>query len=354
MLDEPTASLTDSEINRLFKVIRTLKKADVAVIYVSHRLDEILTITDRVVVMCDGKEIANTSTHLLSKADLIGHITGQDPAVVDEEIEAHERMSMGEEILRVENLQVAGSNHEVSFSVNAGEILGIGGLVGAGRTELVRAIFGADKPLAGNIIIKGKRVRTRQPKDALKHGIVLLPEDRRHQGLLLDWSIRANITIASLKKHRAIPSLPVPSKAIERKAAWEQIKKLAIMTPSEEKLAGELSGGNQQKVVLAKWLNRSADLFIFDEPTQGIDVQTKQEVYRLMSALAAEGKGVIFISSEFVEIVKVCHRVIVLREGRFNGELTGTGLTESNLVRACYTLDDSCPNQAEPRKCLGV
>jgi ABC-type sugar transport system ATPase subunit len=224
----------------------------------------------------------------------------------------------------------------VSFGLRPGDLLGIAGLIGAGRTELVRLIFGADRRAAGRIFVGGNEVTVRSPRDAMAAGIVLLPEDRRRQGAVLDFSVRKNITLATLPRYRLSAPFPFPNPRRERAAARDFVDRLGIKVGHVEHPVRYLSGGNQQKVVLAKWLESGADIFIFDEPTAGIDVEGKEEVYRLMEDLANEGKGVIFISSEFTELVGACNRVLVMREGRLVGELEGDAITDAALVELCY------------------
>ncbi len=221
-------------------------------------------------------------------------------------------------------------------------MLGLAGLVGAGRTELMRAIFGADRPGSGEVWVNGKKADIRSPRDGLKAGIVLLPEDRKNQGGVLDFSVRKNMTLPSLAKFRVAAPAPFPSERRERKAARDLVGRLSIKVADVEYPTRFLSGGNQQKVVLAKWLDSGADVFIFDEPTQGIDVEGKEEVYQLMTALADEGKGVIFVSSEFNELVGTCSRILVMREGELVGQFEGFDISEEELVGACYS------HEAEP------
>jgi len=344
VLDEPTASLTDTEIEHLHSVLRSLRGEGVAVVYVSHRLDEILALTDRIVVMRDGHVVGAAPTAQISRRTLIMDITGRKtPHTAGDR--RTERGIRGRpetpELLRVEGLSTHARLEGVGFDLRQGEILGVAGLVGAGRTELVRAVFGADRRSSGRILIGGREVRIDSPRDALAAGLVLLPEDRRTQGLIADFGICDNITLAALSRHRRTARLPIPSRRHERAATRELMDRLSISSPDVDKPVRLLSGGNQQKVVLAKWLHRGADVLIFDEPTHGVDVETKEEVYRLMEQLAARGRGVIFISSEFSELVAVCHRALVLRDGRTAGELEGDELTEEAMIDRCYRAADA-------------
>ena len=337
VLDEPTASLTEEEIGHLHDVLRKLRDDGVAVLYVTHRLQEVYDLTDDVAVMRDGKMVFEAPTADVERSQLIEHITGSRAAVTVARWSPPETGDEREEILRVENLGRPGVVEDASFSVRAGDILGIAGLVGAGRTELVRMIFGADRATTGRIIVEGRPVRIRGPRDAMEAGVVLLPEDRRHQGTVHTFSVRKNITLPVLHHFRMGPVLALPNRGKERRASLDLIDRLQIKVSDPESPIGHLSGGNQQKVVLAKWLESGARVLIFDEPTHGIDVGAKEEVYQLMRNLAATGKGVIFISSEFPELVGICNRVIVMREGRLVGEFEGSAISESALVESCYT-----------------
>ncbi len=339
VLDEPTGSLTDEETSHLFSVIRNLSVDGVAVIYVSHRLEEILQITSRVVVMRDGSLVDDRPTERYDTKTLIEEITGEDASATA--LERRHSRGIGsppdsDVVLDVEGLEVAGKVHDISFSLRKGEILGIAGLVGAGRTEMVRAIFGADHRDAGVIRMNGEEVSIHKPADAIAAGMVLLPEDRRNQGLIRDFNVRRNITLGTLRDYRVRPRLPMPSTRKERDAARSTVGDLEIKTPSDLTPAAWLSGGNQQKLILGRWLRSGASVMIFDEPTHGIDVGAKEEVYILIEQLAADGKSIIFISSEFGELVGVCHRVIAVREGRIAGESVGGEITEPRLLEHCY------------------
>jgi ABC-type sugar transport system ATPase subunit len=284
--------------------------------------------------MRDGRMVFEAPTARVTRTELIQHITG---TAITGTAERWRPPADAErkEILRVEGLGLPGVVDDASFAVSSGDVLGIAGLVGAGRTELVRMIFGADRAASGKVFMHGQPVRLRGPRDAMKAGIVLLPEDRRREGAVITFSVRKNITLPTLERFR-FGSLPMPSVAREREAAVSLIERLQIKVAHIENPVSTLSGGNQQKVVLAKWLDSGADLFIFDEPTHGIDVGAKEEIYRLMTGLASSGKGVIFISSEFPELVAVCNRVLVMREGRLVGEVDGDEITESALIERCY------------------
>jgi ABC-type sugar transport system ATPase subunit len=337
ILDEPTASLTDAEIDHLHGIVRMLQQRDVSVIYVTHRLDEIFEITDHVAVMRDGRLVYAGRTDELTKQRLIEHITGSTETAPERRARRVTPQTMGdEELLRVEGLTVPDIVEDASFSLRRGELLGIAGLVGAGRSELVRLIYGADPYASGRIFMDGRELAIGSPRDALRAGIVLLPEDRRLHGNIAAFSVRKNITLPNLARHRTRGPLPVPHNGREREYARTVIERLDIKVANEEHPLRHLSGGNQQKVVLAKWLDSGADVFMFDEPTHGVDVEGKEETYRLMEELALAGKGVIFISSEFTELVGTCSRVIVMREGRLVGELEGDAISDAALVERCY------------------
>lgn len=340
VLDEPTASLTDEEIDHLFTVVNRIRDEGITVVYVSHRLEEIFTITDRVVVMRDGRVVADELTDSLDRRQLISHITGNEHAQTA--IERRRSHSIGSRpdtkaLLEVENITSDTGVDGCTFDVRAGEVLGIAGLVGSRRTELVRAIFGADRKTGGVVKIRGEVADIRSPSDSMHAGMALMPEDRKTQGNIMDFSVRQNVTLASLKKHRVAPSLPVPSSNSEKTEANHMIERLSIATPHDRQLVRLLSGGNQQKVVIGKWLSQGADILIFDEPTHGVDVGGKEEIYEIMQELGNQGKAVIFISSEFAELVGVCQRIIAMRDGRIMGELEGDEINEEAVVELSYS-----------------
>ena len=338
VLDEPTASLTDDEIARLHAVVRRLAGAGVAVVYVSHRLNEVVDLTDRVVVMRDGRVEVERPTRELDRRSLIAAIVGD--AVSGQTRAREERPARAEDapvLLRARGLGEAGGP-TIDLELRAGEILGLGGLVGAGRTEIARLLAGAATATTGTLEVDGQERRLRSPRQGRDAGVVLLPEDRRHEALVLDFSVRENITLASLD--RLVGRFPwTPSRSKERIAAAGLIERLQIRTGGTETPVATLSGGNQQKVVLARWLDLPVKVMIFDEPTAGIDVQAKEEFFSLMQGLADAGKGIILISSDFSELVHACDRVLVLREGRASGELMGAAITEQAIVELCYAHD---------------
>ena len=340
VLDEPSASLTDEEIEHLFAVVRRLRDDGITVVYVSHRLEEIFELTERVIVMRNGQLVADEPTESLDRSSLIGHITGHEHAQTA--VERRAKRGVGarpdtEVVLEVEGISADTGVHDCSFDVRKGEILGLGGLVGSGRTELVRAVFGADHRREGTVRVHGQEIKENHPSESMAAGLALLPEDRKTQGNIMDFSVRNNITLASLDRHRLRPRVPAPSVRSEKQAADQRINRLSIATPHDRQLVRLLSGGNQQKVVIAKWLEQGADVLIFDEPTIGVDVDGKEEIYDIMEELAAAGKAVVFISSEFSELVGVCHRVLVLSEGRIIGELEGDAVNEPAIVELCYS-----------------
>lgn len=339
VLDEPSASLTDEEIEHLFSVVRRLRDEGIGVVYVTHRLEEIFELTGRVIVMRNGVTVADEPTAALNRTQLIAHITGHDHAQTA--VERRRAHGIGGRpdtpvLLNVHDMTTLTGVEGCSFEVREGEVLGLAGLVGAGRTELVRAVFGADRRVSGAVEVRGRAVDTTSPEKAMKAGLALLPEDRKSQGNIMDFSVRQNVTLASMEHHRIAPRVFVPRPTSERTSALAMIERLGISTPDDRKEVRLLSGGNQQKVVIAKWLAHGADVLVFDEPTHGVDVDGKEEIYDIMGELAAEGKGVIFISSEFSELVGACHRVIVLHEGRIIGELSGDAITEPAIVELCY------------------
>jgi ABC-type sugar transport system ATPase subunit len=333
-LDEPSVSLTVEEIDHLHAIVRRLRDRGHSIVYVSHRLNEIVSLTDRVVIMQDGQVTLERATDELDEQALVDAIAG---ARAMSPVEAPSTTARrGDPILSVRSLARPPLVADVSFDLHAGEILGLAGLVGSGRTEVARIICGADRPVGGTVEVDGTPVRFRQPVDAVRRGIALLPEDRRHEGLVLDFGIRENISLTDLRTHRLVRHLPFPRRASERRAATEIAERLEIATPNIEQEVRRLSGGTQQKVVLAKWLHRDGRVLVFDEPTQGVDVGAKAEIFSLVRKLAAAGRGIVVISSDFAELVSVCTRVVALREGRVSGEVEAPHVTEEVLVRFAY------------------
>jgi ABC-type sugar transport system ATPase subunit len=335
-LDEPSVSLTIDEVRHLHTVVRQLKEGGRSIVYVSHRLHEIVSLTDRVVVMQDGRVMLERPTADVDERALVDVIAGSGESA-ESVSRSSARPRSERPILRVRNLRRPPAVHDVSFDLYEGEILGLAGLVGAGRTEVVRMIFGADTPTSGTIVIEDGEVRFRSPAGAIRRGVALLPEDRRHEGLVLDFTGRENITLASLRHHRLSRLVPVPSRRSERAAATSIAKRLAIPERGVDEEVRRLSGGTQQKVVFAKWLERRGMVFMFDEPTQGVDVGAKAELFKLIQGLAYEGRrGVIVISSDFAELATICDRVVTLREGRVSGVMSAPNISEDALVRLAY------------------
>ena len=316
IFDEPTAALTDSEIEELFKVIRDLKEKGTGMVYISHRMDEINVISDRVIVMRDGEYVGTLITKECSKDDIIKLMVGR--AILGEPKTASNVAKDAPVVLKCENLNRGKAVKNVSFELRKGEILGFSGLMGAGRTEVARLIFGADKKDSGKIFINGKEVTINTPEDAVAHGIGYLSEDRKRYGLIVDKSIEENTVIASLNDF--VKGMFI-DKAKSKEVSKKYVESLKTKTPGVSQLVKKLSGGNQQKVVIAKWLVRNSDILIFDEPTRGIDVGAKSEIYALMESLAKEGKSIIMISSELPEVLRMSDRVIVMCEGRITGTL---------------------------------
>ena len=314
IMDEPTAVLTEKEIVELFKVIHILKEKGVGIIYISHRLQELHEIGDRVTVLRDGKYIRTVNMRETTEDDLVTMLVGRE---IKDKFPAR-NCKIGDVVLRAEHISTADKVRDVTLEVRAGEIVGIAGLVGSGRTEFARAIFGADPRTAGRILIDGKEVNIRSPLDAIQNGMGFVTEERKKDGLVLILPVEENIALASRKQN----SVGLLANLKKQKAtAEEYVEHIRIKTPSIQQLAENLSGGNQQKVVLAKWLSAKARIIIFDEPTRGIDVGAKAEVYHLMNQLLEKGECIIMISSELPEIIGMSDRVVIMRDGAIGGEL---------------------------------
>ncbi len=316
IFDEPSAALTEAEIEELFKIIRDLRKQNLGIVYISHRMDEIKVITDRVTVMRDGGYVGTLITEECTKDDIINMMVGR---VIYEDPKTQSTVPPDAPVvLKVEHLNAGRMVKDVSFELHKGEILGFSGLMGAGRTETARAIFGADPKDSGDIYVKGEKVIINSPEDAVKYGIGYLSEDRKRYGIVVQKTVAENSTMACLEKFSKGPFI---DKKAEKKVAQQYVESLATKTPSVDQLVVNLSGGNQQKVVIAKWLIRNCDILIFDEPTRGIDVGAKNEIYKLMNQLAEEGKSIIMISSELTEILRMSDRIMIMCEGEINGEV---------------------------------
>ena len=329
IFDEPSAALTEAEIEELFKIIRDLREKQMGIVYISHRMDEIKVITDRVTVMRDGTYVGTLITKDSTKDDIVNMMVGR---VIYEEPKTHSMVAPDAPVvLKVEHLNAGKMVQDISFELRKGEILGFSGLMGAGRTETARAIFGADPKESGDIYINGEKVEINSPQDAVKHGIGYLSEDRKRYGIVVGKTIAENSTLASLEEF--IKGRLIDRKK-ERDATQKYVDRLRTKTPGIDQLVVNLSGGNQQKVVIAKWLVRNCDILIFDEPTRGIDVGAKSEIYHLMTELAAEGKSIIMISSEMPEVLRMSDRIIVMCEGRKTAEIDIADATQEKIMHA--------------------
>ncbi len=326
VLDEPTAVLTTKEVTQLFVLLKKLREKGVCIVYVSHRLEEIFQISDRITVLKDGKFVKTIDTSSTNAHELVTLMIGR-------ELESFfpERVSkIGDTVFSVKNVKAGMAVDDISFSVRKGEVLGLSGLVGAGRTEAVRAILGIDKLDAGTVVLHGKEIRIKSPKEAFQKGIGLLPEDRKTQGVLLRMPIKYNITLSCLKNFLNFGWI---DQKRERKFVDEFSKKLAIKTASVNNNVGSLSGGNQQKVAIARLLATDCKVLILDEPTRGVDVGAKIEIFKIINDLVAQDYAVVMISSEMTEIIGMCDRAIVIREGHSVGELQKDELSEINLIK---------------------
>ena len=328
VLDEPTAALTQPEVEELFKIMNDLRDKGIGMIYVSHRMDEINRISDRVTVMRDGEYVGTVNTADVTKDDIVQMMVGR--VIMGDKKAASTVPADAEVVLEVKHLNAGKAVKNVSFQLRRGEILGFAGLMGAGRTEVARALYGADHRQTGEIYINGKLVNIKTPETAVKHGICYLSEDRKRYGLMLAKSVSENSAIASLDKF--IKAGWIDDKHIAQVSA-DTNALLRTKTPSMEQLLKNLSGGNQQKVIIARWLMKNSDIFIFDEPTRGIDVGAKSEIYTLMDELVKQGKSIIMISSELPEVLRMSDRIIVMCEGRKTGELDISEATQENIMQ---------------------
>jgi ribose transport system ATP-binding protein len=329
IMDEPTAALNAREVADLFRVVRQLRGEGVGIVYISHRMDELQQIADRVTVMRDGRTIATVAMQDTSVAAIIHMMVGR---ALEENLRGSPPDTARNEVaLEVRRLRRGSAVRDVSFRVRKGEILGFAGLMGAGRTEVARAVFGADPIDGGEILVHGRPVRIRTPRDAVTHGIGYLSEDRKQFGLATAMDVQANIAMPSLSRLLRLGTF-IDAAAIAR-AADGYVRRLGIRTPSVAQPVKLLSGGNQQKVVIAKWLLRDCDILFFDEPTRGIDVGAKAEIHKLIDALAAQGKAIVVISSELPEILRLSHRVVVMCEGRVTGEQGAHEATQESIMR---------------------
>jgi ribose transport system ATP-binding protein len=327
VLDEPSAVLGKHDIELLYQVIRRLKARGISVVYISHRLEEIFIIADRVTVLKDGKTVGTRLTSELDERTLVQMMIGRNLGNVFKS----SRRETGAEVLRVEGLSSQGKFQDINFSLRSGEILGIAGLVGSGRTEVIRVIDGADRPSQGQVFIDGKRVRFKSPRDALSGGIGLLPEDRNREGLFLKRPLFENITISSLDQFKWLSFINLQKEVNQAKSL---IRDIGIRTPSARQLAANLSGGNKQKVVLARWLGARCRVLIFDEPTRGVDVGAKVEIYRLMNELASQGVAIIMVSSEIPEVLGMSDTILVMWRGMLAATFTREEATREKILQA--------------------
>ena len=326
LMDEPSATLTKKELDALFEIIRDLKKSGIAVIYISHRMEEIFEICETVTVMRDGQIIGTRNVNEVSSDELVEMMVGREV----NSAYPKRNVAIGDEILRVENLCRKDRQQNVGFNLRRGEVLGIAGLVGAGRTEIMRAIFGVDYINSMDVYIDGKKVKLNTPAAAKKHGIAFLTEDRKVEGLTLDFTVKANIVAANLP---AIRKGIFNNNKIENATADNYIARTRIKTPHRNQKVGNLSGGNQQKVVVSKWLNTNPNILIMDEPTRGIDVGAKREIYEIINELAGQGKAIILISSELPEVLGMSDRVLVMKDDAIVAELTGDDINAVEVMR---------------------
>lgn len=330
VMDEPTAALSGQEVSQLYKLVKDLTRQGVAILYVSHRLEEVFNLADRVTVLKDGSKVGTYDIEeLVDTAHLTQLIIGK---TLEEMIGTHRR-SVGDVRLAAKNLVWGSKVRNVSLELRAGEIVGLAGLVGSGRSELARLLFGAERPDSGQIEVAGRPVRLASPRDAIDCGVALVPEDRRHQSGVMQMSVRENATLISLGRYRIGPFI---RRRLERVTVRRMIDRFSIRTPSVETPLKDLSGGNQQKVLIGKWVDSDAVVYIFDEPTQGVDVGAKQEIFSIIRNLADEGSAVLFIASELEEVVGIADRVLVMREGSLVAEMDRSEASVQRVLEHCY------------------
>jgi ABC-type sugar transport system ATPase subunit len=340
-LDEPTSSLSDEEVDRLFTLVRKLRDNGIAIIYVSHRINEILKLCDRVAILRDGELITIRPASELSEMEIVHLMVGRELS----DVFVRNRVSSGKEMLRVENLH-SRWHKDISFHIKTGEVVGFAGLVGAGRTELAKVLFGEYQKTRGKIFLDGEEITVRNSNDAITKGIGFSPEDRKREGLILIRSVLENVSMVIIKK---LSRFGFVNRTKERLQAVKFVDRLDVRTPSLEQEVGKLSGGNQQKVVLARWLAAQPKLLILDEPTRGIDVGAKAEIYKLIDQLANSGLAIMFISSELPEILGLSDRIYVMQNGHITGELSGEEATEEKILKLAMAEDLSDTKIAEPR-----
>lgn len=334
IFDEPTSSLSDAETREVFRIVGTLRERGAGVIYITHRLDELRSLGDRVTVLRDGETVHTAPMTECTTESIIQHMVGRPVTAIYK----REPLPPGEELLRVDRLSLDPLLKNISFSLRAGEIVGLAGLIGAGRTELCRALFGLDRPTSGSVSVAGRGVAIRSPREAVAAGLALIPEDRQHTGLATALPIAYNITLAHFDE---VARMGFLRRAAEESVSRKFIQQLRIKCESPRQLAGRLSGGNQQKVAIAKWLVKQARVFLFDEPTRGIDVGAKVEVFETMDALARAGAAVLMVSSELPELLQVPDRILVMRQGSLTGELPGRTTQEEIMRLAAFSQEAS-------------
>lgn len=325
IMDEPTAALTDREIRMLFKIIQHLKTKEVAIIYISHRMEEIFEISDRITVMRDGMTVDTTLTKETNVDDVVRKMVGREIS----DYYPKKNAEIGETVFEVKNLSGTSGFENISFSVKSGEIVGFSGLMGAGRTEIMRGIFGIDPISQGEIILEGKKVELKNPSTSIKAGVGFLTENRKEEGLVLDFSIKDNISLPSIDEFRVRGLIDTKT---EDEFVQLLMKRLTVKAQNEDISAGSLSGGNQQKVVLAKWIGIGPKVLILDEPTRGVDVGAKREIYQLMNELAERGVAIVMVSSDLPEVLGVSDRILVVHEGKIAGELNRTEATQEKIM----------------------
>ncbi|MFZ4655485.1 MAG: sugar ABC transporter ATP-binding protein [Caldilineaceae bacterium] len=328
IMDEPTAALTETEIDELFRMINQLRARGVGIVYISHRLEEIKRICNRITIMRDGHYINTVDAQDVSIDQIISMMVGR--TIYESAPEVPDTPNQ-ETVLAVKGLNRAGVLKDINFTLKKGEILGFAGLMGAGRTEVARAVFGADRIDTGEIYVQGRRAQIKTPRDAVRYGIGYLSEDRKRYGLALGMDVESNVVLAAFKKF--LGRLGWVNRGKTRRTAQQYVETLAIKTPTIQQRVRNLSGGNQQKVVIGKWLTADTDILIFDEPTRGIDVGAKSEIYKLLNDLAHQGKSIIMISSELPEVLRMSHRIIVMCEGRITGELSAAEATQEGIMK---------------------
>lgn len=329
IFDEPTSSLSESETREVFKIVASLKQKGAGVIYITHRLDELRSVGDRVTILRDGATVHSCNLGDLSRAQLIQYMVGRDLG----SLYSRQPATHGKELLRIEGATRGTAFQNINLSIKAGEIVGLAGLMGAGRTELCRAIFGVDPLDSGRLLVDGQEIRPASPRDSVSSGIALIPEDRQRTGLATQLPVGWNLTLSSLDAHSDAGVLRGPRLAATEKT---YIARLRIKTDGPAQRSGRLSGGNQQKIVIAKWVARGARIFLFDEPTRGIDVGAKTEVFEVMDELARQGAAILMVSSELPELIQVADRILVMRQGKLSGELPGKTTQEEIMALAAF------------------